>query len=129
VVDSGGGILTYTPDADFNGSDSFTYTINDGRGGTDSATVSVAITPFNDAPNAVDDSAVTEENQAVVIAVRDNDSDVDGDVLTVSSVTHGSNGAVTTDGSTVTYTPNTDLFSTDSFTYTVSDGNGGFDTA
>ena len=58
IVDHGDGTITYTPDADFNGSDSFTYTISDGNGGTDTATVTVTVDPVNDAPDAVDDAEV-----------------------------------------------------------------------
>ncbi len=57
VTCTAGGDCTYTPNADFNGADSFTYTISDGNGGTDTATVTVTVTADNDAPVAVDDTA------------------------------------------------------------------------
>jgi hypothetical protein len=122
--------VTYTPNADFHGADSFTYTASDGNGGTDSATVTVTVTPVNDAPVAGDDTASVVEDGSVDITVLGNDADVDEDLLSVTSVTQGANGAVVINpDDTVTYTPEADYNGSDSFTYTVSDGNGGEDTA
>ena len=130
VVDNGDGTVTYTPDADFNGSDSFTYDISDGNGGTDTATVSVTVDPVNDAPDAVDDSATTDEDNAVIINLLGNDTDVEGDTLTISAIGAASNGTVVDNGDgTVTYTPDAEFNGSDSFTYDISDGNGGTDTA
>ncbi|WP_435066894.1 Ig-like domain-containing protein, partial [Christiangramia sp. 3-2217-3z] len=124
------GTVTYTPNENFNGTDTFTYTISDGNGGTDTATVTVTIGAENDAPVAVDDSATTSEDTPVQIDVLNNDSDPDGDELTITEVTQPGNGiaVINTDG-TVTYTPNENFNGTDTFTYTISDGNGGTDTA
>ncbi|MFC1479571.1 Ig-like domain-containing protein [Planctomycetota bacterium] len=121
--------VTYTPDADFNGVDTFTYTASDGNGGTDTATVTVTVTSVNDAPNAVNDSATTAEDTSKTINVLANDTDPDGDTLSVDSVTQPANGSVANNGSNVTYTPDGDFHGTDIFTYTASDGNGGTDTA
>ncbi|MBL1146194.1 MAG: tandem-95 repeat protein [Proteobacteria bacterium] len=123
------GDFTYTPAANFNGADSFSYTLDDGNGGTAVGNVSLTVNPINDAPVANDDTLVTDEDTAAVVNVLTNDSDVDNDTLAISAVTNGANGTVTHDGTLVTYTPNANFFGTDSFTYTVSDGNGGFDTA
>ena len=128
-VTNNGTDVTYTPNADFNGSDSFAYTVSDGNGGTDTATVNVTVNATNDAPVANDDSASTSEDTALNIDVLANDTDVDGDSLTVQSVTQSTNGSVTNNGIDVTYTPNADFNGSDSFAYTVSDGNGGTDTA
>ncbi|MFC1983998.1 Ig-like domain-containing protein, partial [Chloroflexota bacterium] len=108
----------------------FTYTVSDGQGGTDTATVNIYVTPVNDAPVAVGDSLTTLEDTAITYLVLSNDYDVDGDILYISSVTNGSNGVVTVnpDG-TLIYTPNANFNGTDSFTYTVTDGQGGTDTA
>ncbi len=126
------GSFIYTPAANFNGDDSFSYAISDGNGGTDSATVSLTIAPDNDAPDAADDTASTVQNASVVIWPLANDSDIDGDALTLSAVDSTSleGGAITNnpDGS-VTYTPPVDFMGTDSFSYTLSDGNDGEDTA
>ena len=124
------GTVTYTPDADYTGSDSFTYTISDGAGDTDTATVSLTVNPENDAPVATDDAVTLNEDAAAVIDVLANDTDLDGGPLSVDSITQPEHGlvAINEDG-TVTYTPDADFNGTDSFTYTVSDGAGGFDTA
>jgi len=102
---------------------------------TDSGTLyyeevfTVTVTGVNDPPVAVDDTAGTSENTAVTIDVLNNDSDPDGDTLTVDSVTQGSHGSVINNGDGLTYTPDAGFSGTDSFTYTVSDGKGGTDTA
>jgi len=89
----------------------------------------IAVTNTNDPPLAVDDSDTTPADTPVTIDVLDNDSDIDGDTLTIDSVTQGTNGSVINNDSDVTYTPNPGFTGTDSFTYTISDGNGGTDMA
>ncbi len=86
--------------------------------------------PGNQAPVAADDTALTAADTPLVLAVLGNDSDPDGDPLGVAAVTQGANGtvAVNPDG-TLLYTPNPGFTGADSFTYTVTDGNGGTDTA
>jgi len=123
------GSFTYTPAANFNGTDSFTYKANDGKADSNQATVAITVNPVDDPPVATDDSASTIEETPVTIDVLANDSDVDGDTLTVASVIQPANGVVTNNGTDVTYTPNSGFTGTDVFTYTVSDGNGGADTA
>ncbi len=129
TVTHNGTTITYTPNANFTGSDSFTYTINDGHGGADTATVSVTVTPGNNPPTATNDTAVAAEDTAVTIPVLANDSDEDGDTLSVSAVTQPAHGTVTHTSDDATYTPNTNYHGTDSFTYSVSDGHGGSGTA
>ena len=131
VIDPVSGNPVYTPNANFNGIDTFTYTIDDGNGGTDTATVTVTVEPVNDGPNAVIDIVGTPEDTPITISVRDNDTDPENDPLTVTSVTQGTNGTVVIDpvsGNPV-YTPSNNFNGTDSFTYTIDDGNGGTDTA
>ena len=123
----------YTPDPDFFGSDSFTYTICDDVAPPDqlcdSATVTITIDPVNDPPIANPDSDTTDEDTPVTIDVLPNDSDVDNDPLSVFNSTNGSNGTVDcSSGNDCVYTPDPDFFGTDQFTYTVTDSNGGFDT-
>ena len=129
VAVNGDGTVTYTPAPNWNGTDTFTYTVSDGQGGTATATVAVTVTPVNDQPVAVDDSATTPEDTAVTVSVLGNDSDVDGDTLTVTSVTQGANGTVAIVGSQAVYTPASNWSGTDTFTYTIVDGNGGTGTA
>ena len=94
------------------------------------AAVSAALEPSNAAPVASDDSAATSEETPVTIDVLANDSDPDGDALTVESFTQGAGGSVGINvDDTVTYTPAPGFSGADSFTYTASDGNGGTDTA
>jgi large repetitive protein len=129
TVTNNGTDIEYTPNADFNGTDSFTYNVSDSNGGTDTATVNVTIDPVNDDPVADDDSADTDEETSVTIDVLNNDTDTESDDLSVESVTQGTHGSVVNNGHDVTYTPDNGYMGTDSFTYTVSDGNGGADTA
>ena len=89
-----GANVSYTPNLNANGADSFTYTISDGNGGTDTATVRITVKPVNDTPVAEDDAAVTEEDTAVDIAVLANDTDVDGDTLSIATVSQPQHGVV-----------------------------------
>ncbi|HNN48385.1 MAG TPA: Ig-like domain-containing protein, partial [Marmoricola sp.] len=121
---------TYTPDPDYFGTDTFTYTIHDGNEGLDTATVVVTVTPVNDAPMAMPDNANTIKNtRSSAINVLVNDVDVDGDTLTITNNTDGDDGTVTCTATSCTYLPDTGFVGTDTFDYTVSDGNGGTDTA
>jgi Ca2+-binding RTX toxin-like protein len=124
------GSFVYTPAPDFNGTDSFDYTVSDGNGGTATATVTLQVVPANDAPVLADDGATTPVEAAVTLDVLANDGDPEGDPLTIASVTQGANGsvAINADG-TLAYTPDTGFAGGDSFTYTVDDGNGGSGTA
>ena len=126
VTDNGDGTLTYTPDADFSGTDTFTYVAGDGNGGADVATVTVVVGAVNDSPVAVDDAGATNEDTDVTIDVLANDSDPEGDPISIFSVTQPANGTVVDNGDgTTTYTPNPDFNGNDTYTYTITDGNGG----
>ena len=118
--------VTYTSKTGFTGADTFSYTVSDGKGATASAKVTVTVsTPPNHPPVAADDSALTSKNKAVAIAVLANDSDPDGDPLTIASVSTAANGTVAASATRVTYTPNKNFLGTDGFTYTITDGRGG----
>lgn len=116
------GSFTYTPNTNFNGSDSFTYHANDGQDDSNIATVSITVDAVNDAPVAVNDPATTDEDQSVIIDVLGNDSDPDGDTLSVSAVTQGTNGQVINNGNNITYVPAPNFTGTDTFDYTITDG-------
>lgn len=120
-----GGTVTYTPKPNYHGVDSFSYTVNDGRGGVSSATVQITVVSVNDLPLATPDQASTSEDQPVTVSVLGNDSDVDNDLLGITAVTQGSHGSVEISGGQLTYRPDGDFFGNDSFQYTVSDGHGG----
>jgi large repetitive protein len=128
-VSCGVGTCVYTPRADFNGTDSFTYLVSDGAGGLVEGLVSVTVTGDNDAPVARPDAVVTPEDTPATVLVLVNDSDVDGDPLTIVATTEPGRGTVTCEGGVCTYTPDLDATGADSFTYTVSDGAGGTATA
>ena len=124
------GQIVYTPDAGFSGTDSFDYTITNSNGDTDTATATVTVNAApNTKPVATDDSATTEEGTPVTLMTVANDSDADGDNLTISVVSAPQNGTATNDGTTITYTPNAGFVGVDSFDYEITDGMGGSDTA
>jgi hypothetical protein len=125
------GDLTYDPNPDFNGSDGFTYTADDGNGGSDTAGVDVTVDPANDDPVAADDGATTTTDVAIsTIDVLGNDMDIDGDPLSVATFDPASmQGGTVSCTTTCSYAPPAGYAGSDSFTYTVSDGNGGSDTA
>ena len=124
--------LTYIPDDDYNGLDSFTFKANDGTEDSNEATISITVNAVNDDPDAVNDSDTTTQETPVIISVLDNDTDVDGDTPTVSSAdTQSENGGTVTDNQdgTLTYTPPPGFTGDDTFSYEIIDGNGGFDSA
>jgi len=131
-------IIRYTPDTNFSGDDTFTYTIDDSHGGTDRATVTVDVTGVNSPPVAQDDMATTLEDTPTGIDVLGNDTDGDGDDLTLGPGAPPGNGTfeINDNGTpndptddTITYTPTQDYFGLDTFTYTIDDGLGGSDAA
>ncbi len=129
------GSFSYSPFENYNGGDSFEYEVCDLTHRCDTGTVAITVNPVNDPPEAEDDSASTDEDTAIVIDVLANDSDpADGDTLTVASAGAGAAyGSVINNGGNVTYVPSADFLSlgqsqVDTFSYTISDGNGGTDT-
>ncbi len=131
VTINGGTSITYTPTTGYSGADSFSYTISDPAGHTASATVSVTVAPANQPPAAVNDSITTPKNTAKTFDPRVNDSDPEGDALTITGTSSGpSHGtAAVNSGVSITYTPTTGYSGSDSFNYTISDGHGGTATA
>ena len=122
------GSFTYTPDADFNGSDSFTFSADDGTETSNTATFTITVAAVNDAPVCADDADSTDEDTPLAGSVTC--TDVDGDALTYASGTDPANGTLTLnpDG-TFTYTPDPDFTGTDSFTFSANDGADGSNTA
>jgi hypothetical protein len=122
------GVVTYTHDGSETLSDSFTYTVQDNNGATsNTATVTITVTPVNDPPVANDDSDTVAEGDSVVIAVLANDTDADGTLNPATvSATNGTNGTTSVNTSTgeVTYTHDGSATTSDSFTYTVQDNLG-----
>ncbi len=131
VVTQQGDQLLYTPDRPFVGSDNFTYTVQDSTGQQAEGLVTVIVDAFNTAPVAQDDSASTRKNTDVIIDVLANDSDPDGDPLTIVSVQASTpfGMAMITADQQIKYTPMAGWWGGDEFTYTVEDGFGGSTTA
>ena len=115
---------TYTPAPNFSGSDSFTFRVRDGALNSNTATVSITVHSVNDAPSAVSDAAATDEDTAVVVDVLANDTDAEGEALTVTAAGNGVNGSAEVVGGQVVFTPATDYHGPASFTYTVGDAGG-----
>src|SRR5205085_1619325 len=122
------GQITYAPASLYSGADSFSYTISDGNGGTASATVNVLVTHVNHRSEERRVAKDTTEDTALSFPASDltaNDSDVDGDALTVVSLGSAGQGTVTLLNGQITYAPAALYSGVDSFSYTISDGNGG----
>src|SRR5437867_1433618 len=107
---NGDGSLVYMPALNFNGTDSFTYKASDGQAQSGVATVTITVTPVNDAPVAANDDSYTtpEDTQLTVSApgVLANDSDVDGDALSAVLVSNPTHGTLTLNGDgSFTYMP------------------------
>lgn len=121
-----GNDVTYTPDPNYYGTDSFEYEMNDGQPcNTDIGTVNISIASDNDAPVAVNDGISTDEDEDLVFDPRPNDSDVETawTALRIDSVTNGSRGTVSIENGAqrLRYSPNLNQNGTDTFTYTVRD--------
>ncbi|HCG8572579.1 TPA: tandem-95 repeat protein [Vibrio parahaemolyticus] len=116
------GSVTYTPNDNYYGTDSFTYIVTSG-GVSESTTVSVDVTPVNDAPVAKDDIATTQEDTAVTIDVLTNDTDVDGDKLSIESASvPKEQGTVEVVDGKLVFTPTENFNGDAEITYTVTDG-------
>ena len=122
------GSFEYEPNADFYGTDTFTYDVDDGFGHSAAATVTITVEPVNDAPEAMDDAYPVLPNASLHLSaaagVLANDTDADDDdTLDVTLVTGPAHGTlVISDDGSFTYTPDDDYEGEDSFTYTVNDG-------
>ncbi|MBC6473365.1 MAG: tandem-95 repeat protein [Hormoscilla sp. GM102CHS1] len=126
-----GNSLHYTPADGFRGTDSFSYSIDDDNGGTSSATVTITVP--NEAPEAGNDSTIVSLGTTGTIQVLANDTDDNNDVLSITgfSLTSEKGGVIARDGNnnSLRYTPANGFRGTDSFEYTIEDGNGGIDSA
>ncbi len=124
------GTITYTPNDDFCGVDSFTYTITDSEGNSDTAEVTVIVAcEINEGPDAVDDFVNTSGDTPVVISPLENDSHPEGDTFTICGYSQPLNGTVVQVGEEFVYEPNPGFEGVDTFTYTICDSDGNEDTA
>ncbi len=120
--------ITYTPAAGFLGVDTFHYQLDDLAGGVTSATVTVTV--VNTPPVCRADAVATDTDTAVIIAVLDNDDDPNGDQVTLDGAGGAGFGTVADNGDgTLTYTPDTGFYGTDSFGYAIRDPSGSTDSA
>ena len=122
VVINDDGTITFTPSPDFNGEAIITYNITDGNGGVDVGEVTVTVNPVNDGPLAEDDTAVVNTGSTVVVPVLTNDSDPEGDPLTVISASSPNGTVVINDDGTISFTPEDGFIGDAVINYTISDG-------
>jgi VCBS repeat-containing protein len=123
VVLNADGTVTFTPNANFNGTADFTYTVTDGVLTSEPATVTVAVSPVNDAPVASADSATTAEDTPVIIDVLANDTDVDGPALSIKSATvDPAQGSVSIVDGKLVFTPASNFAGSATITYVSTDG-------
>jgi gliding motility-associated-like protein len=113
--------FTYTPSPDFNGTDTVSVVVCDNNGDQAIVVVNVNCDPVNDAPIAVDDGAATDVDTPVTITVLANDSDPNGDPITVTNATAGNGTVVINGDGTITYTPASGFCGTDTILYTICD--------
>ncbi len=125
VLNPATGTFVYTPNANYNGNDSFVVTISDGNGGTTTSNVAIIVTPENDAPVVGNQNLTTDENVAIPGSVGG--SDPDGDSIRYSLLSAPDNGVLTLNivNGNFTYTPNSGYVGSDSFTVALSDSEGG----
>ena len=119
-VSVAGSNLAYTPEADFNGQAVINYTLSDGTD-TASGVLNITVTPVNDSPVANPDTATINEDSSTTVNVVANDTDTEGDSLTITTVSADS-GSATIVANQIQYTPQADYNGTAVVTYTVSDG-------
>jgi len=124
------GSITFTADIAYQGEATFTYTISDGQGGMDTATVTVNVVDNNHAPTAgVDVASMTQGTTLMNIDILANDQDVDGDTLSLFNTPNSSNGVVTVNANgTVNFTPDSSFVGLDIIQYVITDHRGGFAT-
>ncbi len=114
-------MATYTPEANYNGADSFTFKVNDGTADSAPALVSLTVSPVNDAPSAIAGSATVSEDGTVDITLTGSDIDT-GDTLGFAIAGQPAHGSVSLLGAVATYTPEANYNGADSFTFKVNDG-------
>ncbi len=115
-----GTTVTYTPDGDYNGPDSFVYKVSDGEFFSEEATVTIEVTPVNDAPVAIGATQDLIENGLLVFNL--DAVDVDGDALSCIVTVEPAHGSLVCEGPVCTYTPDAGWYGEDSFTFKANDG-------
>jgi len=121
------GKVIYTPNLNYHGTDSFSYTIKDSSGATATAPILLDIASINDVPIAKEDNITTARNKAVTIDVLANDSDADNEPITIKSITQPNSGTAKIKNNKIAYIPNKIFFGKDKVEYTVTDSHGATD--
>jgi len=129
LVNNGNGSFTYTPSADFNGGDTFSYTVTDSRGGTATGTVNITVTAVNDKPTADAKSISTAEDTGVAVTLTGSDVETSAASLIFTVTQAPAHGTLSGSGDNLVYTPNANYGGPDSFQYTVTDTGDGSDAA
>ena len=122
TVTLNGNVANYTPDTNFNGTDTFTYYANDGTSDSNIATVTMTVSAEDDDPNTQNAAATTDEDVAVELQLTA--EEYDGDSYSFGIISQPTNGSVSLDGVNATYSPNQDYNGTDSFTFEATDDTG-----
>ena len=122
LILSSTGEFTYTPNTNYNGSDSFTFHVSDGVNDSPISTGTLSVVAVNDTPSSVNDIVSGTEDISLTISPLLNDTDVDGDALTLQSIGTALHGMVSLSGNTITYIPNGNYCGVDTLNYTISDG-------
>ncbi len=122
--------ILYTPTANYNGTDTFNYTIDDGHGGSVTNSITITVNPVNDLPAASNVAeSILEDNQYIIsianLLAKSGASDIDSDILTISSVQNAINGVITISNGNVIFTPAANYNGVAAFDFTVNDSNGG----
>lgn len=121
VLSGVGPTFTYTPAANFHGSDSFTFRVNDGSHDSNTSTVNITVNAVNDVPVADSQSVTTNSNTSVSIALTGNDLETTAANLSFEVSASPAHGTLSGSGASLSYTPNTDFAGSDSFKFTVRD--------
>jgi hypothetical protein len=124
TVSVNGSTITYRPNEDFNGSDTFTFKANDGTIDSNAARIRIEVKTVNDDPVAIDDAA-TSDATPIEVKVLENDKDIDGDRLTLTRVGASNGGKAEISGEVIRFTPDKDFAGTVTVEYEVSDNKGG----
>ncbi len=119
LVSTSGNAGTYTPNTNFNGSDTFSYSASDGSLVSSAGIVTVTVTPVDDNPNTMDVSAVIDEDTSVILTLKADE--FDGDTIVFSVQDDPENGSVTISNNKATYSPNKNWYGSDSFTFEATD--------
>ncbi|MEZ5690848.1 MAG: tandem-95 repeat protein [Rickettsiales bacterium] len=120
--------IVYTANANYNGTDSLAISYIDTNGAAQTKIINIDVAPVNDSPLAIDHNVQTNEDTQLEIMALGGASDIDNDIVFLSTVGNPTHGNASISANKIIYTPNINFYGSDSFNYTIADGNGGYDT-